>query len=843
MRTILYSSLLILICLTAGLSEPTEQIAELQKYEKYGSRLAHAKYRLVSRKNGWDNGWYEQSGYSLHSDVYGGLYSPDNGTRGDLDLYTGRKAVDQSLATGSIRATKDPTGDRSLKISEIEPVTVRSHPWQEMLKETKPGPEISSLFEMAPEDCLVVYFEKGSTIGELERSLQSLVEGADSLFNFQQSLSATEMIAKRLGVENFRDLEPLMGETLFISEDLDFYPNTHYALVFKGDSLSKIGANMLLDSKAQGRVGDAFVLATSKELFARIEKAHSGDVPSLAQADDLKYCNAVLDHQRDGFCYLSEAFISKLVFPAYRINSARRSAAIDGLVERQYSVLAYRTITDAWPKSFAQMVEENYLPPNPDDGDYVIDADGQVEHKLWGTLWNLKALSDVPVHRVSKIEKSEYDRFREGYDRLWTRFFDPVGAAFEVKEQLRFHTIILPLVNSREYNWLQLMSGGDPMDFKTLTYPYLDTPASFHAKFNTEDILLSLFNNFSPVADEEERARTKQEMNDEARRSFSLDESFDLFEIFGDEVCVAYGEDIRFQDWNQLDMVVSLELKDQERFQQLSRAVLGGFNREIKTLHGVEYVQLNYSESEPGLFAVYYGDFVHLMMYKPALERLCKQLSEPNKDDSWFDSRWVGAKHNVLFRADLRKANSLLADVMDPSRTYYGKQQMNHAVGYMVDIMLLEKSLGKDEAERFFRHPPRSLYGIPLSVKDGQVYMGDVPAEDVKLHGYYYPAEKEPKPDEGARLVDLVKKHRDPAALKKMELFEQASVGLSFTPEGLSTRVSINNPAYESEAALALPTPTKSHAAMWGVGGLGALLLGWTLLRRKNPDPRQDVVS
>ena len=487
MRIFLSTSLLLLLCLSAGFAEPLDQTAELKKYEGYGSRLAHARYRMLNRKNEveqdsqWGSGrWHRWSGYGLLSEVYGGVYSPTDRAGGELDLYTGRKAVRQAIAIDSVRSNGMAGDQRSLSISNVEPVTVRSHPWREMLEEVSPGPELSSLFQMAPEDCFVVSFNQGSTIGDLERGLQSLVDGADVLFHFQSSLSATEMIAKRLGVENFRELEPLMGETLFVSEDLDFYPNTHYALIFEGGSLSKIGANLLLETEAQGRVGDAFVLATSKELFSRIEKAHNGDIPSLAQADDLKYCNAVLDHQRDGFCYLSEAFISKMVFPTYRINAARRKTTIDGLVERQYAVLAYRTIADRWPDSFAQMEEDNYLGSEVDSSEYLIDAQGRVEHKVWGSLWNLKALSEVPVERVSKYEKLRYDDFREDYDRLWTRFFDPVGVAFEVKEELRFHTIILPLVNSREYGMLELLSGGEPLTFKTLSASYLQSPASFH---------------------------------------------------------------------------------------------------------------------------------------------------------------------------------------------------------------------------------------------------------------------------------------------------------------------------------------------------------------------------
>lgn len=838
MRIVVPGLLLVFLSLSFSLAQPVERSVEIEQYETYGSRMAYARYQMLRLKNKDESRdyWYERSGYSLYSDVYGGFYSPGYHRGGELDIYTGRRAVETSLGKGA-GLTRDPKDERSLPISEVVPVTVRSHPWGEMLKKGEPGPELSSLFALAPRDCFVVYFKNGATIGELESGLQSLVEGADSLFNFQQSLSATEKIAQRLGVADFRELESLMGETLFISEDLDFYPNTHYALAFKGDSFSKLGAGLLLKSEAQGRVGEAYVLASSKALFERIKAASNGEVETLAEADDLRYANLVLDNPRDGFCYLSEAFISKMVFPAHRINAARRDEAIEELVERQYSVLAYRTISDSWPTSFEQMVKEEYLPANPDDTDFVIGKDGIVEHKVWGTLWDIKALSEVPIERVSPSEMAGYDRFRESYDRLWTRFFDPVGLAFTVREELRFHTIILPLVNSRDYNMLQLFCGGEPRQLKTLTYPYLASPASFHSKLNSEDILLFLGNGWA-VIDDGERDRIREKMNKELREKQGFPEDFDLFEVFGEEVCVSYGPDMRFSGWEQLDLVVSLELKNIEAFRILTGKLMGfaDLTRNEKELHGVTYVELADKNSQTALYAIYDGEFVHMTVYQPALERLCLQLKERQTQAGWFDADWVGDRQNVIFRADLRKSERLLADSLDPGRTHSGRAQMRHAVGFMTDYMLLERALGKEQAEKFFRHLPRSLYGVPLSVREDRVYLGDHPADEVSMNGSLF--SKGDSVEEGLGLEELIQQHRDSAAVSRMKLFEQASVGMSFTPEGLSTRVSINNPNYKPQA----DAKARDHSLLLWAGGIGAMLLGCGMAFSRSKPSNSDVV-
>ncbi|MCA9775296.1 MAG: hypothetical protein KC800_01210, partial [Candidatus Eremiobacteraeota bacterium] len=193
----------------------------------------------------------------------------------------------------------------------------------------------------------------------------------------------------------------------------------------------------------------------------------------------------------------------------------------------------------------------------------------------------------------------------------------------------------------------------------------------------------------------------------------------------------------------------------------------------------------------------------------------------------------------VVFRADLRQTESLLADSLDPGRTYSGRTQMRHAVGYMTDYMLLEKSLGKDQAEKFFRHLPRSLYGVPLSVRENRVYLGEHPADEISLSGSVFSLKGGSSEEEGLGLEDLIQKHRDPASVARMKLFEQASVGMSFTPEGLSTRVSINNPNYRPQAAL----PAGEHSLVLWAGGFGMVFLGgWMAMRRKKPHPAQDVV-
>ena len=341
----------------------------------------------------------------------------------------------------------------------------------------------------------------------------------------------------------------------------------------------------------------------------------------------------------------------------------------------------------------------------------------------------------------------------------------------------------------------------------------------------------------------EERLVARKEVNEELRGIQNLDESFDFFEILGEEFCLTFGPNLGFQDWDEPDLTVCLELKDKERFQAWLSAATPTYELKKKVSHGVEYVAVTKTHDwQSNLYALYEGDFVHLTTYQPAVERLCQQSSESRTDVAWFDSQWVGSTHNVMFRADLRHSPSFLSDVLDPSRTYQGRKQMRHAVGAAVDRMLARRSLSPEEVSAFFRFTPDSLYGIPITEKDGRIFLGEVPAEDIDLESYQVPPKDEAKGADVPQLWDLVEKYRDPQTVKKIQLFEQASVGMSFTPEGLSTRVSLNNPAYNPAS---LPVVAdRARAVMWGIAGLTAVLASLLVfLRRKKQPPRQDVVS
>lgn len=825
MRSFLIFSLIFILSASCWGQEEQTRLKALEAYRPYGSRLANAQQSMLRHKLQMEpQPWYSLSGYGLGSDVYGGLRHQAGG----LDTFTGQKAAEDSLALRSRREVEIVEGQRSVPLSQVTSVTVRSHPWEEMNKAKPDGPPLPSLLKMVPRDLFVLSFQNGADIGHLEDCARALAEGARDLVNFDLSLSATDRVAERLGVKDFRKLEPLMGETVFVSEDLDFYPGTHYALLFKTDSLTEIGANLLLKSKVQGRVGDAFVLSTSQALFDRIVATSQNKEPNLATAPDLVYCNKILDPARDGFAYLSEEFITRMVSPAYRINSERRLGAINRMVDLQYDVLSYRTLTGQWPADFQEIVTQGYRAKDGDYRGYSIDSAGHVRHQDWGSLWDLRPLSEVPIEEVTPGERDRYERFRESYDQLWTRFFDPVGVAFEVKQSLRAHTVVLPLINTREYNLLQLVSGGQPIEFQSLT-PALNFPASLHFRFNAEDALLGLVGGTQDLDDARKREELKNKVNREFRSVFSLDDSHDLFTLFGREIGVLMGPEFTSSLSESTDLVAFVALQEPERFDRVVKALMGGDKVETRESEGLSYQVHSRKGTDLRLFLLIHERVAYLTLREDSLKRLSSALKKPaNKKP--LDAAWVGGAQNVLFRADFSSfAGASAAGFLDQGLGGSGPGRFKEAIGYKIDEMLLEKALGKEGSSGFFRYPPNEIHGVALKQEGGRITAGGLNLEQIDFEDLpdQVPAEKG-----RTSYTELVNQSLTPEKLAQLRLFQEATVGLQLSEEGLSSRLAINNPVYSRQK-----TVSKSLISpLAGAAVVGGLVVAGAAFARKRED-------
>ena len=73
--------------------------------------------------------------------------------------------------------------------------------------------------------------------------------------------------------------------------------------------------------------------------------------------------------------------------------------------------------------------------------------------------------SRMELAKVTPDEAQLYDRFREGYEQYWRRYFDPIGVKIRVDRTISLDVHIMPLINDSAYNDLKRLSGDKPASF------------------------------------------------------------------------------------------------------------------------------------------------------------------------------------------------------------------------------------------------------------------------------------------------------------------------------------------------------------------------------------------
>ncbi|HSE35452.1 MAG TPA: hypothetical protein VLB83_05010 [Candidatus Paceibacterota bacterium] len=426
-------------------------------------------------------------------------YLSITGAQQEIDFLTGAKAVNESLQLGSIapRRPEALIGEENIPIATVPAVEIRSHPWASM-RAGKPEPTIPALFDRVPADAFVIYFSKASSGKEIEDAFRSIGSSGAMLFDLDPGFSPSSVIGRRLGISDLSQRlasDFALAEMAFVSEDLDFARGTEFALILRpkaGVPPEAILAFADKDKAHTSIIGGMVVMATSKRY---LDKITGPGMRPMSREQDLAYMLTVLDPARDGFAFLSESFIRMLTGPAYRTAAARRSMALTKIEGLQYMALAHRSISGAWPKTFAEIAEAGYADPEDMralDATYAISADGVVSSVTWGTLAAPRSIGDVPATMITEGERTRYQSFREGYEQLWREFFDPIGVAFRVGDHLAFHTVILPLIESSDYNFAKGLFGGSAAraPFDGVTRPPRNAPITAMSRLDLDRYLL-----------------------------------------------------------------------------------------------------------------------------------------------------------------------------------------------------------------------------------------------------------------------------------------------------------------------------------------------------------------
>ena len=98
--------------------------------------------------------------------------------------------------------------------------------------------------------------------------------------------------------------------------------------------------------------------------------------------------------------------------------------------------------------------------PLPDAGRFRLTPSG-VNSTVYGTLAFQTPIIELKFDRVTQQEADFYKRWRDGYQRNWSGFFDPIAVRiYAGKDRLAGDLTVMPLIDNSQYRELATVSQG-----------------------------------------------------------------------------------------------------------------------------------------------------------------------------------------------------------------------------------------------------------------------------------------------------------------------------------------------------------------------------------------------
>jgi hypothetical protein len=484
-------------------------------------------FRILEQAEGNDIGGFltfatlqTKRKYNLPQDAVVPFPTPFPGAQGEqltdesrmYDTVSGALALQESLQLDRMLNTAPHLSQRTVDISSIAGVAVKSHPFDEMRKGKEP--KFRAIEALVPHDNYSLSF---ANIAKMLELFDQLDEWGSSLLTMYEPQSADYSVRARLHEQLClpdslltRVLGPtvvhevaLTGSDPFMREGSDVslifdvaakdifsaavqehfdaaktrYQDAKYEKkVIEGVEVETLRNQSRTVSCSRAWLENRMVYSNSDTALKKIIQTMRGTVPSLSEAPDFKYMRAAvypLDPQNeDGFLYLSDDFIRSLVGPALRIKEKRRLEAATSLKLLTNSVMLYGYEHRMQQKpTMQQLVNDKLLNLgdlyDPEGGKITWDENlNQALSTSYGAISSMTPLIELPIDKVTEEEKTQYTQFVARYEQYWRRYFDPIGIRIKVDKQIAFDVTILPLIDQSAYKDLKDWAGGEttPVD-------------------------------------------------------------------------------------------------------------------------------------------------------------------------------------------------------------------------------------------------------------------------------------------------------------------------------------------------------------------------------------------
>ncbi len=437
----------------------------------------------------------------------------------EADLYrvfTGSLAVQESLQHAALR-NGSGVSDLTLHVSTLAPPNPRSPDYEKLLKEKKAReslqPKVHPAARLVPEDQYFLHFHSLDSLGELVDLMsqwgESLLRLATVRAQDHQGRAKLEdqlCLRWKSVSELFADGAirgvSLTGADPFVLEGADMTlvfevenaerfdevaaamleasRTRHSAVVsrefnYRGHRVTAHYTNDRVVSSFVTRHEDCVVYSTSHRAIRRVIDAAVGLSPCLSAALDYQYVTTILppsDDQNSGYLFASEAFIKRMVGPAFKISQKRRLQCFNNLVMLNNASLFYRLEHGSSPASLSELIEGRFVDPKilvcSHGGSYAFDAEHDMcSCSLHNRLRYLTPNIELSVLNISSEEAEEYERYKARYQQFWKKMFGPLAVRITVDRNVTFETCVLPFASGNLFREIRQWVDKTPLPIGT----------------------------------------------------------------------------------------------------------------------------------------------------------------------------------------------------------------------------------------------------------------------------------------------------------------------------------------------------------------------------------------
>ena len=215
------------------------------------------------------------------------------------------------------------------------------------------------------------------------------------------------------------------------------------------------------------------IVSNSEGAIRAVLDTVDGKRPRLSDEPDLGYMLARDPGEHEGFAFLSDGFIAKVVGAEQKVLASRRQRALADLLTPGYSALLYGWLEGKAPADTETLIASGLLDRDElthTGGETIAFTPGSGARSSWGSPAALTPMIDLPPPTmVTEAEKTAYAAFIRGYQDYWRSFIDPVAVRLDLEgepgaEEAVVDVRVLPLISGTDYGDIEEIVGTERIE-------------------------------------------------------------------------------------------------------------------------------------------------------------------------------------------------------------------------------------------------------------------------------------------------------------------------------------------------------------------------------------------